>query len=153
MSRDQCNHYAKEILAHFTFQNQIRLSLGEFTGNWENLKKSVDDWWREYKAWEARDTLADAYQQQRLTVKGTSKMDEAIQFQAADPDPDTRYKNTSFGPSLKEAGYKIVKTDASILARMDPKVFNPEGGKSKKTDLGYHDLSALLLNPSVPISL
>ena len=61
MSREQCNHYAREILSHFTFQNQIRYSLGEFTGNWDNLQNSVENWWREYKAWEAQDTLADAY--------------------------------------------------------------------------------------------
>jgi hypothetical protein len=102
MSRETCNHFAREILSYFGLQNQIRFSLGEFKGNWDSLKVAVANWWREYKAWEEHDTLVEAYREKRLTVKGTSDMNYSIQFQDADRDPNIRYQNEKavFGASV-----------------------------------------------------
>ena len=149
--RDQ---FARAILTnHFGFKEIIRHSLGEFQGDWENLKALVDNWFDAYKKWEKKDTLVDAYKEQRLTVKGTTTMDTTISAFPRTPDPkkgfygDAREVNqTSYGP------HKLVKTNASIMERLKPEVFKPKAGHSQKTALGYHDLSALLLNPNAPIS-
>jgi hypothetical protein len=53
---------------------------------------------------------------------------------------------TAYGP------HRILKTNASIMERLKPEIFKPKAGHSQKTALGYHDLSALLLNPDAPIS-
>ena len=156
MPRDEnCDQFARAILTnHFGFKEIIRHSLGEFQGDWENLKALVDNWFDAYKKWEKKDTLVDAYKEQRLTVKGTTTMDTTISAFPRTPDPKKGFygdepwevNQTSYGP------HKLVKTNASIMERLKPEVFKPKAGHSQKTALGYHDLSALLLNPNAPIS-
>jgi hypothetical protein len=148
-------HYRTEILKRFTPKNVIGNSVGDFKGNWDGLAGEVDAWWKCYKAWEAQDTVAAAFREQRLTVKGTTVMDQDIEAREMSKDPNERYKTgAKWGETQKFPGYKIVKTNASIMARLNPKIFMPsEEGESQKTEKGYHDLSALLLNPNADISV
>jgi hypothetical protein len=156
-NHEECDQFGKAILRHFGWQDNIRYSLGTFDRNWDNLKALVGQWWRAFKVWEAQDTLAVAFAEQRLTVKGTSAMDDAIK---AFDRQGNLYREEAWGkettfPKPGEGGgfYPIVKTNHSILERMKPEYFAPEGGgASQKTDLGYHDLSGLLLNPNKEIS-
>ncbi len=152
MNHEQCDFFGKAILSQFKPKQVIGYSLGEFNNDWENLKTLVEEWWKAYKVWEAQDTLADAYKEQRLTVKGTSEMNLPIQAHTRSANPSERYGDTPWGDST---GFRtpIVKTNASIMGRMNPKVFVPQkNAPSQKTEKGYHDLSALLLNPNADIS-
>lgn len=153
MSHDQCDQFGQAILRQFGNQQKIGYSVGPFDGDWDNLITLVEKWWEAFKVWEAQDTLVAAYAEQRLTVKGTSTMDSNIQAFVPLGEARDRYNpGVNWGDS-RTFGTKIVKTNASIKARMDPKVFRP--GKdmaSEKTTKGFHDLSALLLNPKAPIS-
>ena len=152
MSRNDCDRAGNSILELFGHRERVRYSVQGFTGDMGELNDLVDTWWHNYKAWEATDTLADAYREQRLTVKGTSTMDTKIQAFSRPADPEARYAPGKWSPETSR-GTPIVKTNASILARTNPEVFVPKGGgHSLKTELGYHDLSALLLNPAADIS-
>lgn len=154
MNHEDCDRYGKDVLSHFGLQNAIRYSKGEFDGNWEKLNSSVDSWWQAYKVWESQDTLVDAFKEQRLTVKGTTTMNQPIEARAMPKDPAERYTTkANWGNTQTFGNDKIVKTNASILERMKPEVFVPlQGGASTKTEKGYHDLSGLLLNPKQDIS-
>jgi hypothetical protein len=188
-------YYREEILKMFTPSKRLGyykleydvgkvLPVGDTKApDWPKLKTYVDEWWKLYKEWEKKDSLEAAYHDQRLTVKGTSTMDDAIEARVkkADetpPGPDDTWKFKSSKPEkfdkpVKElpgklAGrfkqvpeqYKIVKTNLSIVKRLNPENFNPPpdekaSGKeveSRKTELGLHDLSAGLMNRDVPIS-
>jgi hypothetical protein len=152
MSRSACDRAGNSILAMFGHQDRARYSVGGFTGDMLALNDLVDTWWQNYKAWEATDTLADAYREQRLTVKGTSTMSTTIQAFSRPADPERRYAPGKWDPETPRST-PIVKTNASIMARTNPEVFVPRGGgHSRKTELGYHDLSALLVNPAADIS-
>jgi hypothetical protein len=147
-----CEQFGKAILGHFGGVQPIGHSLGTFDKDWGNLETLVDKWWAAYQAWEAQDTLPDAFKEQRLTVKGTTTMDTLIEARRRPADPTQRYDGQAWGETEK-FDTKIIKTNASILGRQDPKVFVPQGkGASRKTEMGYHDLSALLLNPNADIS-
>jgi hypothetical protein len=74
MQHEECERFGQAILGHFGPQQRITHSLGDFDGDWENLKTLVEKWWTAYKVWERQDTVVDAYKEQRLTVKGTSEM-------------------------------------------------------------------------------
>jgi hypothetical protein len=179
--RESCDKSAKEILnCFFPPTKVIGYSLGDFKGNWDDLEGLVDQWWKAYKEWERQDTLVAAYQEQRLTVKGTSLMGTKAEMgdekgdrigarvqagtkqdgklAAYDAKAQWPRYNVPDAPAVEwptEATpfpYPINKTNISILRRLNPKVFKPDAGVSQKTKLGYHDLSALLLNPNVPIS-
>lgn len=153
MSRSDCDRAGQSILELFGPQDRIRYSVGGFTGDMGKLSDLVDTWWQHYKDWERDDTLADAYREQRLTVKGTSSMNEKVQAYSRPADPTTRYAPEDKWGSETARATPIVKTNASIQARTNPEVFVPrEGAHSRKTELGYHDLSALLVNPAVNIS-
>src|SRR5262249_26007261 len=71
-------------------------------------------------------------------------------------DPRERYAPDAKWSDSATYGTPIVKTNASIMGRMNPQVFIPYDKErpldSRKTELGYHDLSALLLNPAREIS-
>jgi hypothetical protein len=179
--RQSCDKSAKDILNCFFFPLEvIGHSLGEFDGNWDNLEGLVDQWWKAYKEWERQDTLVAAYQEQRLTVKGTSEMGTKAEMgdskgdtiearvqahvqqvgKPADYDPKAQWPryNVPGAPEVEwpsevtKFKYPINKTNISIRGRLKPDVFKPDVGVSQKTNLGYHDLSALLLNPNAPIS-
>lgn len=157
MNHEDCERCARAVLAHFKFEDTIRYSIGTFDGNWDALTALVDEWWRVYKVWEAQDTLASAYREKRLTVKGTSTMDLPIQAHTVDRDPQKRYAEDAKWEKATTFTQRIVKTNASIAARMNPDFFAPSDGQggflpSRKTELGYHDLSALILNPQENIS-
>jgi hypothetical protein len=154
VNHELCDQYGNEVLAQFGLQNAIRYSQGKFDGNWKKLDSSVDLWWKAYKDWERKDTLADAFKEQRLTVKGTTTMDLPIEARAMPKDPSERYNSKArWGNTQGFGNYKIVKTNASILERLKPEVFVPlDKGASSKTEKGYHDLSGLLLNPQQNIS-
>jgi hypothetical protein len=88
------------------------------------LKGSVEEWWAAYKKWGAQDTLADAYKEQRLTVKGTSEMNQKIQAHSPKK-PGERYaEGADWGPSTP-LPTPILKTNASIMVRLNPEVFCP----------------------------
>jgi hypothetical protein len=171
-NHDSCDQFGQAILNQLGGQQRIRLSLGNFDGNWDNLRVLVDQWWDAYKKWEAQDTVVAAYQEQRLTIKGTSTMalpisaftrahDEGVRYAPNAWGEQSKFRNPNYNPDNPQRGvegggeyYPIVKTNASILARMNPEVFMPRGGgESRKTELGYHDLSALLVNPNKKMSL
>jgi len=153
MNHDKCEQLGRVVLQHFKQEDVRRYSVGGFDGDWETLIDQVDAWWDAHQEWAKQDTLADAYKEQRLIVKGTSEMNTPIQAQTRPMAPKLRHaKDEDWGAS-NTFGTPIVKTNASIQARMNPKVFVPDdGAPSRKTELGYHDLSALLLNPLVHIS-
>ena len=154
MNHDDCSRFGNAILAQFGRADVIRHSLGEFDGDWNKLNDLVDQWWGAYKLWEAQDTLADAFKEQRLTVKGTTTMNQNIEAREMPEDPNQRYKkDAKWGNTSPFPGSLIVKTNASIMARLNPDVFvPPKGLASNKTEKGYHDLSGLLLNPKADIS-
>lgn len=181
MPRESCDKSAKDILnCFFRPKEVIGYSLGDFSGNWDNLEGLVDQWWKAYKEWERQDTLVAAYQEQRLTVKGTSNLGTKAEMgdgkgdqvgarvqagaqQAGKPaayDAKAQWPryNVPDAPEVEwptnatNFPYPINKTNISIIRRLNPKVFKPDVGVSQKTNLGYHDLSALLLNPNAPIS-
>lgn len=158
MNHEKCDVLGRAILEQFFRPQQViqHYSLGTFAGDWQVLKNSVEEWWAAYKKWEEQDTLADAYKEQRLTVKGTSEMNDKIQAHSPKK-PNERYAEGADWGSSTSFASPIVKTNASIMARLDPEVFIPrdiarQPLDSRKTELGYHDLSALLLNPQVNIS-
>lgn len=155
MSRTNCDRAGQSILSMFGNVDRIRYSVSGFTGDRKVLEDLVDTWWSNYKAWELTDTLGDAYKEQRLTAKGTSLMGlngEKIQAYSRPADPSQRYGQEKWASETARST-PIMKTNASIQARMDPTVFVPgNDGASQKTDLGFHDLSALLLNPKADIS-
>ena len=154
VNHEHCEQLAKNVLAHFGQKDVIRYSLkGAFDGNWDQLTSDVNQWWEAHKTWAAQDTLADAYKEQRLTVKGSGKMNQPISAHIQSAKPKVRYDEKAEWGNTTTFSTPIVKTNASILARMNPAVFMPGGDAfSRKTELGYHDLSALLLNPKQPIS-
>lgn len=158
MNHEMCEEFGRAILDGYFGQSRLDPnSLGKFDGDLDNLSSLVDNWWATYKIWEAQDTLSAAYIERRLTVKGTSEMNLPIQAHVRSADPKERYKEGADWGQATTFSNRIVKTNASIVARLDPKVFMPYDNEarpmdSRKTELGYHDLSALLLNPQVKIS-
>lgn len=153
MHHEDCDQLAREVLGHFRPTQRIGYSVGEFDGQWNHLANCVERWWKAYKTWEAQDTIQAAFTEQRLTVKGTSEMNLPVQAQTASPNATQRYGAQAVWSDTGTFGTPIVKTNASVLARLNPLVFRPDARTpSRKTELGYHDLSALLLNPRAPIS-
>lgn len=153
------NHEACDVLGHkilmgyFGYVDKQQYSVGEFSGNIRELEDLVDKWWLAYKEWEQQDTLAAAYSESRLTCKGTSDMAEPLNVRNVELGPKGAikdlYRKDTWGNTSKYQNSLIVKTNASIVGRMKPESFL-DGNKSQ---LGYHDLSALVLNPAKPISL
>jgi hypothetical protein len=158
------DHFRRLILARFGAQDAIGYSLGRFDSNdWAGLEAEVREWWKFYKAWERDDSIEDAFAQQRLTVKGTSKLDSPLE--AKDPEvwgPTQKFEKprkavskvaARFAANAEPEYYRIVKTNESIMQRLEPTMFVPGGGgESRKTEMGLHDLSAGLMNPKQPIS-
>jgi len=154
----------EKILARFTPKDVIGYSVGTFKNDdWAGLENDVKAWWALYKDFERDDTLARAYADQRLTVKGTSTLDSPMEAQ----DPNNWGNTKKFEkPRVQEKSvaqayasvtpvehYRIKKTNESIRKRLDPKVFVPKpGAASRKTEMGLHDLSAGLMNPEKPLS-
>lgn len=160
------DHLRKAVLARFEFKTTESYEIGKFKpqdpNDWLKLTEDVKAWWVEYKDWERGDTIAKAYEQQRLTVKGTSTMDLPISAQIEDqwgrghefnkPKAAVKGIGAQWAQNAPPEPYRIKKTNASIRERLKPEVFVPAQGGSRKTDLGLHDLSAGLMNPKVPIS-
>lgn len=153
-------HFGAEILKRFKPKDVIGYSVGDFDqSSIELLTADVKQWWALYKQWESTDTIAAAYAEQRLTVKGTSTLDVAIGAQ--DPNAWGEVKtfdkpkpgNPKFAQFEPTVQYPIKKTNQSIVDRLSPENFVPaNGGGSLKTDLGLHDLSAGLMNPKAKLS-
>ena len=158
--------YRNKILAQFGLRDVITYSLGQFNGDLAALQRDVAEWWRLYKAWEQDDTIARAYAEQRLTVKGTA-MTWTQDLQADDTGAKKVYpmpkKDTTGLTGVKlmrvqaenreTKHYPIEKGLLGIVKRLNPEAFMPaSGGASQKTELGLHDLSAGLMNREKPIS-
>lgn len=153
MNHEACDALGREILmTYFQYQDKRQYSLGEFSGDLRELEVLVDQWWLAYKEWEQQDTLAAAYSESRLTCKGTSTMSEPLNVRSVNLGHNETikdlYRRDTWGNTSKYQNSLIAKTNASIVGRMKPESFL-EGNKAQ---LGYHDLSALVLNPAVAIS-
>lgn len=115
--------------------------------DFELLLKLMIRWWADYKAFEREDTVADAYREQRLTVKGMDQVwEDKVAFKGSDGQMH-RYLD----PQGK--AYPLDKGLKGIRLRMDSRNFMPDGGgDSQKTSLGLHDTSTGLMNPTKKIS-
>jgi hypothetical protein len=111
------------------------------------LQELMVAWWHDYKAFERDDTIACAYGEQRLTVKGMDPVwRDSIAFKGAD-----KQMHTFVDPRGKS--YPLDKGLSGMRLRLDPQNFAPyKGGDSKKLELGIHDTSSGLMSPARPIS-
>lgn len=153
MNHEACDALGREILmTYFQYQDKHRFAVGEFAGDLRGLERLVDEWWLAYKEWEQQDTLAVAYSESRLTCKGTSDMSEPLNVRNVAPGQGESikdlYRKDTWGNTSLYPNSLIAKTNASIVGRMKPEAFL-DGNKAR---LGYHDLSALVLNPAKGIS-
>jgi hypothetical protein len=107
----------------------------------------MDRWYDDYKAFERDDTIARAYREQRLTVKGMDPVwQDSIAFKGAD-----KQMHRFVDPRGKS--YPLDKGMKGMRLRIDPRNFLPyEGGDSKKLELGLHDTSSGLMSGDRPIS-
>ena len=158
--------YRCKILSHFGFQDVIKYSIagpGIYQSiHWNDLEEDVREWWRLYKEWETRDTVAKAYHEQRLTVKGAHLKSWSMPIQAylvLSENPrrlgaQQDYERPDIPENEFGKTYWALRKDLkSIEERLDPKKFVPEeGGNSLKTEWGLHDLSAGLMHKNKPIS-
>jgi hypothetical protein len=157
-------NYRKTILSMFGANDVIKYSIGKFDGDWGNLEANVREWWRLYKDWEKSDTLEDAFEEQRLTVKGTALRWE-MDLEAQDPQnwgATSKYEKpkgkvpavaAKYAQQQGPTYYPMQKGLKGITARLDPKVFMPGPGRaSQKTEQGLHDQSAGLMHKGKPIS-
>lgn len=134
--------------------------------NWAEFDKLLDAWWRAYKAWERQDTFAEAFQQNRMTVrtfpagfagqvnKKFSSIDMATSRMMPDRNYETRFdrkKQFEYNDMIrdqKEAVHYHAKRGIDSSAFADPANF---ASHAKKYAEGLHDLSASLLNKDVSI--
>ena len=163
MSLEICR---KKILAMFGMQDVIKYSIDGFKGDWNQLMDLVEAWWSLYKKWESDDTLAAAFLEQRLTVKGTAltwKMDleaypdtgadNTAKFPVVGVKPLNKMEARWLGQNAQTQYYPMVKGLRGILDRLNPEVFVPKvGHASLKTEQGLHDQSAGLMQKGKPIS-
>ena len=99
-------------------------------------------WWQLYKAWEALDSVAAAFQEQRLTVKGTAlTWDHPIEAQTADNWGRTaKYDKPKKSVSkLAEKFEPTTQYPMKIRAARDSRPYGPEGfhtsaGRSQSED-------------------
>lgn len=163
--------YRNRILQRFGPRDILNSVVNDLPPNeWRLLEEETREWWRLYKLWEADDTLASAFAEQRLSVKGTAfswQKDMSAQDQI-DPMPRRRLAPKSTYPKPVEKGtgvksiwaknlnagnYQMTKGLVGVLDRLDPTTFVPQGGgASQKTEMGAHDLSAGLMHPRKGIS-
>lgn len=123
-----------------------KLTVEELTEDWTWASGIINNWWKAFKEWEARDTFEAAFRENRMTFReskfGTKKIWPAMQAYK----PGDKKKSEFSGHTL-DVGL------TGFNKRMDPENFLPDvGGDSKKYELGLHDLSASLLNPGKAIS-
>ena len=172
--------YRKKILSQFGLQDVIKYSIagpGIYESiKWEELETNVRQWWLLYEEWEKRDTVAKAYHEQRLTVKGAHlqawekgvqaspvlsetprQLGETREWERSDEPAKQYLASIANLPEdqreLLKPYWSIRKDLKSIQERFDPKMFVPEEGeKSQKTEWGLHDLSAGLMHKNKPIS-
>lgn len=128
------------------------------TDHWTDARQLLHEWWDAYKAWERGETFKRAFEEERMAIRWCSKgLDYTFpKMQAtrvdALPDEKGNYATSNYQKG-DGAFFKSNVGMKGILARLDPAVFVPsEGGASKKTELGLHDLSASLLKKSKPIT-
>lgn len=138
MSLEICR---KKILAMFGMQDVIKYSIDGFKGDWNQLMDLVEAWWSLYKKWESDDTLAAAFLEQRLTVKGTAltwKMDleaypdtgadNTAKFPVVGVKPLNKMEARWLGQNAQTQYYPMVKGLRGILDRLNPEVFVPKVG-------------------------
>lgn len=113
--------------------------------NFVELTKFVIAWWEDYKTFEREDTVPVAYREQRLTVKGTElEWEKDIGFKEKPSDVNVKIYRSESGKT-----YPMLKGLKGIVDRCNPTNFTPyDGGRSRKTNLGLHDMSTGLMSPA-----
>jgi hypothetical protein len=101
----------------------------------------IDNWWHAYKAWEAQDTLENAFDAGRMTVR-------TIKYATVHtPLAMTRMRVPQAGKQ-EIAGSRSDTGIQGMMLRLDPASFvDPRDGDSLKYDRGLFDMSASLLHP------
>jgi len=170
-------YYREEILKIFGITNTMIYSVQEPKKVvWETLEALVKEWWRDYQAWEKEDTLAKAYNEQRLTVKGAElatkgednklgvvewdKKGEAFSAEKQFfemPKTDKKVANVNWEAVTPAKYYPVARGVQGVMQHLEPTSFVPKmvgqtRGPSKKTELGLHDLSVGLMCPGKKIS-
>ncbi|WP_321470587.1 hypothetical protein [uncultured Paludibaculum sp.] len=126
--------------------SRTALSLSLLDGaKWEVLRPLVQRWWSELKSWEAADTFAAAFQDDRMTVR-------QINVGSTARGGDFAIPNLYSSEKEHERTISLARDVAGVKERFTPANFyNPSTLKRAKNELGLHDLSASLLSHKKPI--
>jgi hypothetical protein len=111
-------------------------------------------WWGAYKAWEAGDSFLTAFTEERLAV--TQRPWKMKSVPGKDVNLNATPQANQQGPKMTHGTNLQYRTDvASFKQRLDPANFkrspvegNPTQVRRMKYELGLHDMSASLLDPT-----
>jgi hypothetical protein len=108
----------------------------------------VDQWWVEYKVWEANDRFVTAIDEGRMSVRQGTPSQTYGEYMGKEAE-------FAFGARQGEVEKVLYPKERyrtgvdSIKERMDPSFFGLEDGERKKYKHGLHDLSASLMTPTL----
>lgn len=119
---------------------QGRAKLGGAGDTWRERKSNIDAWWARTKEAERAETWQSAFTSNRMSARqiGSSQV-MGGEFSVRNKHDRTNESRTRL--------IRLDRTAAGIVTRLTPANFyNPVDGRSRKDELGLHDLSASLLD-------
>lgn len=111
------------------------------SGNPDEVVRFLRAWFNSFKSWEAEETFDRAFSENRMCARMAPSDSAAVGV--------TQTKDT-FGPGGKVGTVTLRYHIGATPLHQDAANF--AAGASKKNELGLHDVSAVLLNSSRPIS-
>ena len=148
-------------------RNNLMLALDKWTGEptsdgWPIDKTLIALWWGEFKAWERDETIARAFNDNRLAVKelqgetsvygGPNSSIDFTAFKNYRRNVFDREKKEMTNPKVPMAGHKYDTGAASFIERSKPGYFLGTPGEASKYTEGLHDVSMSILKKGKPIT-